>query len=454
MEIGSLFRKMGYTELFNDALNGDPYSIKIVIFGLIYIVFAFDFFFDFRQLLRLHEKKMPKLVKEIVSQDEFEKARVYALDKANFGVIASLYNLVETTAMLYFNVPAYFWRIVEEFLINYGYSYAQSPVKFEIYSSLGFLTLLTLLSTVTSLPFSLYSTFVIEERHGFNKQTFGLFVTDTIKGLFVGALFGFPIISGIIYIILKTGANFYFYLWLFILVVQLLMVAIYPTLIQPLFNKFTPLEDGTLRSKINALASKIKYPLTKIFVIDGSKRSSHSNAYLYGFFKNKRIVIYDTLLKQCTEDEICAVIGHELGHWKCSHVLKMLVIGQIHIFALFYTFSLVVHYQPLYTAFGFTNISVAIPVIVGFIFFQYIISPIDSILQFLQNWVSRTFEYQADAFAIKLGYAKLLRGALIKLQIENKSNMNPDPWYSARHYSHPPMVERIAAIDNAVKKKK
>ena len=160
-----------------------------------------------------------------------------------------------------------------------------------------------------TLPFSLYSTFVVEQKHGFNKQTIGLFFSDLFKSLLLGIVIGSPVIAGIVYIIQSTGSNFYFYVWGFMLLFQLLMVSIYPTLIQPLFNKFTPLEDGSLKKSIDALAQRIAFPLTKVFVVDGSKRSGHSNAYFFGFFKNKRIVLFDTLLEQNNEQETCAVLG-------------------------------------------------------------------------------------------------------------------------------------------------
>jgi len=292
-------------------------------------------------------------------------------------------------------------------------------------------------------PFSLYSTFVIEERHGFNKQTLGLFFTDKLKGIALGIAIGGPTLSALIYIIKWGGEHFYFWVWLFLLIFSLFMLTIYPIFIAPLFNKFTPLEEGDLRTEIERLASSIQFPLTKLFVIDGSKRSGHSNAYFYGLFKNKRIVLYDTLLKQMDQNEILAVLGHELGHWKLNHTIKTLLISQVHTFISFYLFGHLINWTEMYTSFGFTDQ----PTIIGLmLFFQFIMSPVENVLSFLMNLLSRKHEFEADAFAKNLGYSTQLRTGLIKLNLENLGNMNPDHWYSTYHYTHPPMLERLKAL--------
>lgn len=190
------------------------------------------------------------------------------------------------------------------------------------------------------------------------------------------------------------------------------------------------------------MAKKIDFPLKKLFVVDGSKRSSHSNAYFFGFFKNKRIVLFDTLIEHSTVEEICAVIGHELGHWKMNHITKMLIFNQAHIFSIFYLFSKVVDNPEFYKDFGFDTM----PVLIGFFLFQMLLTPVESVLQFLLHIMSRKHEFEADAFAKALGYAETLKSGLIKLQVKNKGDSNPDPWYSAYHFSHPPLVERLNAI--------
>ncbi|KAL2892127.1 CAAX prenyl protease 1-like protein [Bienertia sinuspersici] len=310
----------------------------------------------------------------------------------------------------------------------------------EIVHTLAFLAGVMIWSQITDLPFSLYSTFVIEARHGFNKQTVWLFFKDMVKSIVLAVVIGPPIVSAIIFIVQKGGPYLAIYLWGFMFVLSIVMMTLYPVLIAPLFNKFTPLPDGELRSKIETLASSLKFPLKKLFVVDGSTRSSHSNAYMYGFFNNKRIVLYDTLIQQCKNDkEVVAVIAHELGHWKLNHTMY------------------------------------------SFIAVQHTVIPLQHLVNFALNLVSRSFEFQvtlfrlryvsgspkrlldhvsikvffveqADAFAKNLGYSEELKAGLVKLQEENLSAMNTDPWYSAYHYSHPPLVERLAALDEPDKK--
>ena len=233
------------------------------------------------------------------------------------------------------------------------------------------------------------------------------------------------------------------------------MIYIFPTFIQPLFNEVVPLEEGELRKEIENLASSLKFPLTQLFKIDGSKRSHHSNAYMYGFWKNKRIVLFDTLISQTTTKEIVAVLAHELGHWALSHTIQGLIISQCVSFALFYSYGMVKDNTDMYQSFGydFDDNTTSIPHAVGIsLFLTTLWKPVNQVLQFLLTLNTRKNEFQADAFAVNLGYGNKLTSALVKLQIENLSNMNPDPLYSAYHYSHPPLVERLSAIDVGMKK--
>jgi STE24 endopeptidase len=303
-------------------------------------------------------------------------------------------------------------------------------------------------SSLIGLPFSLYRVFVIEERHGFNKQTLRLFFVDMLKGWFLMIIIGAPLLCLLLWLIQWGGQYFYIYVWIFLLMVQLVAITIYPIMIQPWFNKLTPLSEGSLRDKIEELAKRLSFPLKKLFVIDGSKRSSHSNAYFYGFFKNKRIVLFDTLIAQTEEDEVVAILAHELGHWKLNHTLKTMFIVQVHMFILLYMFGKVIHTRDIYSSFGFTTM----PTMIGLTLFQLLYSPVEHVLGFLMNLLSRKFEFQADAFAKDLGYKDLLRQGLIKLQTENLSDMNPDPWYSIYNYSHPPLVERLRAMEGEKQK--
>lgn len=376
---------------------------------------------------------------------EFESARLYSRDKSSFNFVANLYSLLQTVLVFQYDFLPWAWKYSETVLEKLGYSYSG-----EITQSLVFTGILVLLSTLLSLPTSLYFTFVIEQKHGFNKQTLLLYITDTLKTLALTAIIGAPVLSAFLYIVHSTGELFYWYLWLFMVAFQLIMMNVFPTWIQPLFNKYTPLEDGPLKQKIDALAARIKFPLTKVFLVDGSKRSSHSNAYFFGFFNNKRIVIFDTLLEDASHDEICSVLAHELGHWNFNHVLKNLLIAQAHMLLMFYLFSFVINLEAIYLAFGFT----ARPTIIGFMLFQFVFTPVESLVGFLMHILSRAFEFQADAFAAGLGYSELLAKSLIKINRKNKGNMNPDKLYSVWYYSHPPLIERLGALEKLSAKKK
>ncbi|KAG5381414.1 hypothetical protein IGI04_032884 [Brassica rapa subsp. trilocularis] len=381
-----------------------PYMETVV--GFMIVMYIFETYLDMRQHSALKLPSLPKTLVGVISQEKFEKSRAYSLDKSHFHFVHEFVTILMDSAMLFFGILPWFWKLSGGFLPMVGLD----PEN-EILHTLSFLAGVMIWSQITDLPFSLYSTFVIETRHGFNKQTIWMFIRDMFKGILLSVVLAPPIVAAIIVIVQKGGPYLAIYLWAFMFILSLVMMTIYPVLIAPLFNKFTPLPDGDLREKIEKLASSLKFPLTKLFVVDGSTRSSHSNAYMYGFFKNKRIVLYDTLIQQCkNEDEIVAVIAHELGHWKLNHT----------------TYS--------------------------FIAVQHTVIPLQHLVSFGLNLVSRAFEFQADAFAVKLGYAKDLRPALVKLQEENLSAMNTDPLYSAYHYSHPPLVERLRAIDGQDKK--
>eukprot|EP00249_Psilotum_nudum_P007280 c20445_g1_i1 orf=295-1569(+) len=412
--------------------------------GFMTFMYFFETYLDLRQHAALQLPTLPLPLLGVVSEDKFEKARAYSLDKSRFHFVHSAVNFLEDTAILLLWALPWLWKATDVVVAQLGLD----PHN-EIFHTLAFLAATTLWSQVTELPFSLYSTFVIEARHGFNKQTIWLFFKDMLTGLGLMILLGPPIVAAIIIIVQRAGPYLAIYLWAFMFVLSLALMVIYPVLIAPLFNKFTPLPDGDLRQKIEKLASSLKFPLKKLFVIDGSTRSSHSNAYMYGFYNSKRIVIYDTLIQQCkNEEEVVAVIAHELGHWKLNHTVYSFIAMQILTFLQFGGYTLVRNSEHLFESFGFDTQ----PVLIGLILFQHTIMPLHHLVSFGLNLVSRAFEFQADSFARELGYGISLRAGLIKLQEENLSAMNTDPWYSAYHYSHPPLVERLAALDENDKK--
>lgn len=290
-----------------------------------------------------------------------------------------------------------------------------------------------------------------------------------LKGQALSVAFGVPAGWAFLKIIQKTGDKFFYYLWLFALGVQLFAITIYPIVIVPLFNKLTPLEPGPLKEAVEALAQRLNFPLSELQVIDGSKRSAHSNAYFTGLPWKKKIVIYDTLIEKSNTKEIEAVLAHELGHWKMGHTTKLLLISQVHLFYMFALFSVFINNRSLYDAFGFTRER---PIMIGFILFNEVLAPTDSVIKLLMNIMTRKMEFEAgrinhcclgikgyanelhiDNFSLKLGYASELASSLIKLQIQNLSSMDADWMYSSFHYSHPILTERLKAVGWTSEKK-
>jgi STE24 endopeptidase len=334
----------------------------------------------------------------------------------------------------------------------------------EIQVSCVFLFIVNFIGVFKDLPFSIYNTFVLEERHGFNKQTAFFFIKDQIKAFVVGQALTIPIVAGIIYIVQIGGDYFFIYLWAFVGVISLVLITFYPVYIAPLFDKFRPLEDGELRSSIEELAASLKFPLGQLFVVEGSKRSHHSNAYFTGLWGVKRIVLFDTLLlnkglkddstlaedekgKGCSDEEILAVLAHELGHWKLGHMTKNIIIMQVQMFLIFMMFAYLFKFPALYQAVGFANNTQ--PIIVGFlVIIMYVLAPFNTAIGFGMTLLSRKYEYQADAFAKQLGFAADLCKSLIKLHIDNLGFPVYDHLYSAWNHSHPTLLQRMARMND------
>lgn len=382
-----------------------------------------------------------------MSKEEFQKAKDYSIAKLKYGLLKDTHSIILTSAVIYYGLLATAW----------DYSESINPIKGEVTTSCIWLFILSLASTILDLPLNIYYTFVLEEKYGFNKQTAGFFVWDKIKAFFVSQIITAMISSVVIVIIKNGGPYFFIWLWAVVCVISMILLTIYPAVIAPLFDKYTPLPEGELRTQIENLASQLKFPLTQLYVVEGSKRSSHSNAYFYGLFKSKRIVLFDTLLAKddgtgCNNAEILAVLSHELGHWSHSHIIKNLVVMQVNLFLLFAGFSVMFKYPLLYKAVGFYKMQ---PVLVGlFIVLQYVMMPYNTLLNFLMTCLSRKFEFEADNFAVNLGKADPLEKALLQLNKDNLGFPINDNWYSAWHHSHPPLLERIAVLRESASKLK
>ncbi|XP_040055028.1 CAAX prenyl protease 1 homolog [Gasterosteus aculeatus] len=444
-------------------------QIFYAVLGFSWTVYLWEAYLSYRQRRTYRSTtQVPQELLRIMDSETFEKSRLYQLDKSNFSFWSGLYSETEGTLILLLGGIPFLWDTAGSLTSRMGLG-----SEYEITQSLVFLTLATLFSAFTGLPWSVYNTFVIEEKHGFNQQTLGFFLKDAVKKFIVTQCILLPVTSLLLYII-KIGGDFFFiYAWLFTLAVSLVLVTIYADYIAPLFDKFAPLPEGELKTDIEAMAKSISFPLTKVYVVEGSKRSSHSNAYFYGFFKNKRIVLFDTLLEDysplnqsgepekeeesneskakqknkkqgCNNSEILAVLGHELGHWKLGHMVKNIGISQMNSFLCFSLFAVLIGRKELFVAFGFNDSQ---PTLIGLmIIFQFIFSPYNEVLSFCLTVLSRRFEFQADAFARGMGKASELCSALIKLNKDNLGFPVADWLFSMWHYSHPPLLERLRAL--------
>jgi STE24 endopeptidase len=404
--------------------------------GFSVVSFVVETWLSVRQHRCFHARTVPAEVASAVKQEVFDKSQKYGLVRSSFDFVESTIMFVHSLALMVFGALPWLWGVSADVAQWAGLG------ESEMWQSIVFIVIAEFYSTFIHLPFELYSTFVIEQQFGFNKQTLSLFFLDQLKSVGLMAVLGLPLLLGILQVITWGGPHFYFYVWLFVSVISFFLMAIYPHVIAPLFNTFTPLEDGDLRTSINQLAMQNLFPLTNLFVVDGSTRSSHSNAYFYGFWKNKRIVLYDTILQQVDKDGILAILAHELGHWSLNHNVQNLVLSEINIFVYFYLFGTMINSTDLYASFGFSTQ----PVFIGLTLFSFIFEPAAHFIGFAQNVLSRRFEYQADAFAVQQGH-HALGDALIKTHAENLSSFVVDPYYSMYHNSHPTLTERLAAID-------
>ncbi len=374
---------------------------------------------------------VPPELADIYTNEQFSKAKSYYSDRLKMSSVSDALGLIAFPL---------FWFLG-------GFPYLETVVSAitdsEIYRGLLFIGILVFAQFLIGLPFSVYSTFVIEAKYGFNKMTVKTFILDLLKSTLLSMLIGLPILAAILWVFGELGNNAWLIGFLLVTAFSFILSFIAPTWIMPIFNKFVPLGSGSLRDKITTMAEKAKFPLTNIFVIDGSKRSTKSNAFFTGFGKNKRIALYDTLIQNHSEEELVAVLAHEIGHYKLKHITQGMAIGVVHTFVLFFLLGQILQSEMLYSAFYMTNM----PIYAGLIFFGILFSPIESILSVVMNSLSRRNEFAADNFAKKLiGKGTHLIEALKKLSTDNLSNPVPHPFYVLLNYSHPPVVERIRKL--------
>jgi len=381
--------------------------------------------------LRALQKPLPDEFKDVFDEEKYRKAQEYNRVRTRFGLLTSTFSIV--VLLVFWFAGGFNW--VDQFVREFGYG--------TIVTGLMFVGILILAQTIISLPFSIYSTFVIEERFGFNKTMPATFLTDRLKGLMLTMLLGGPLLAGVIGIFEYLGAIAWLYAWAVVILFTLFVQFIAPTWIMPLFNKFTPLEDGELKQAILDYAEKVSFPLRGIYKIDGSRRSSKSNAFFTGFGRNKRIALFDTLIENHSVPELVAVLAHEVGHYKKKHIPKNMIVSMLHTGVMLFLLSLFIRVPGLHEAFFMEHISVY----AGLVFFGLLYSPIEMVLSVIMQVVSRKHEFEADRFAADTtGNPENMVSVLKKLSADNLSNLTPHPFHVFLHYSHPPVLQRIRAI--------
>lgn len=379
----------------------------------------------------------PEFYRDKIDVATFAKAKAYTLDKLRFGMFTRLIQI------------AFFWLLIlMRGLDALDGRAARLAGESSLTHSVLFCFFIGLYFAAISLPFRIYQTFVVEERHGFNKTTPAVFVIDTIKGLVLSSLLATPVLYAVFGFMRFTGDSWWLWSWLAVVAFQTLIAAVFPVWIAPLFNKFTPLPDGALKTHLEALARKTKFKMSGIFTVDGSRRSGHSNAYFAGLGKFRRIAIFDTLVTQLSVDELAAVLAHEIGHSVKKHILKGTLFSAAMTLAGFFVLSRLQNMPAFYAAFGVTVPSAHAAIVIFGMASDVFTFPLTPLL----NAWSRKNEFEADAFAAQtVGESESLTGALTKLSRENLSNPAPHPAYSFYHYSHPTLPERAAAIMSTAK---
>ncbi|MEI7675330.1 MAG: M48 family metallopeptidase [Bacteroidales bacterium] len=403
------------------------------LFYLIILFVVADFILE--QTLSILNRKMlspiiPEKLKGIYEPDKYAKQQEYQKINTRFGDKTRLFALILELTLLLLGGFA----VVDD--------WARSITQNETAISLLFFGILYLGNEILTLPFAIYSTFVIEEKFGFNKMTAKLFVVDTLKSMAISILLMGAILAAVIGLYNWLGSNFWIVAWATISVFTLVMLLFYSEWIVPLFNKQTPLEEGELRLSIESFSEKAGFSLKNIYVMDGSKRSSKANAYFTGFGKKKRVVLYDTLIEQLTVDEVVAVLAHEVGHYKKRHVITSILISFVQSFVLLYLLSLFLQYPISAEILSASKPSFHIGVIVFGLLYQ----PISTLLGVVMNIFSRKNEYEADAFAAQYGLGDALCSGLRKISVHALSNLNPHPAYVFVHYSHPTLLQRAEKI--------
>jgi STE24 endopeptidase len=409
----------------------DSDLVLYIIIGIILFNYLWEQLLDYLNL-RHQKEHAPQELQDICDQATYQKTLSYQRAKTNFGFLSAAAGFLVVIGLL---ITGSLGEL-DQWLRQY--------IHHEILLALVFFLGLYLIADILSTPLQWYSTFVLEERFGFNKTTVQTFWLDKLKGYLVALVLGGPLIWLLLYLIDQLGPGFWLYFLIVISGFSMLINIFYTSLILPLFNKLTPLPDGELRDAIQSYSKTVAFPVTNIFVIDGSKRSSKSNAFFSGLGKKKKIVLYDTLIQNHSTKELVSILAHEVGHYKKKHVIQSFVLSILQSALMLFMLSLMINNEALSSALGGKQMSIHLNLLA----FGMLYTPVSKLLGILFNVFSRKNEYQADSFAAKTADPAALVSALKKLSIDNLSNLWPHHWFVFFHYSHPPLVERLRALNN------
>lgn len=407
----------------------EPTTILTIILIIVILSYLFDQLLDYINL-KSQRTDIPADVEAFYNKEKYLKSLAYHKELTKFSFLTSAFSFALSLVMLLAGGFGWIDGILRPFIEN------------QILLVLAFFGVIMLASDILTLPFQWYSTFVIEEKYGFNKTTIKTFILDKLKGYLISALIGGALLSALIWLTQTLGSTFWIWFALIAAAFVLFMNMFYTSLILPLFNKLAPLGDGELKTSIETFAEKVNFPLDNIFVMDGSKRSNKANAFFSGIGSRKKIVLYDTLIKNHTTDELVAVLAHEVGHFKKKHIVMGYVLAVLQIVFTLFVLSLMIFNEDLSLALGGSQQAIHLNLMA----FGILFSPISGITGLLMNLLSRKNEFEADAYARDTFDGTALSDALKKLSVDNLSDLYPHPVYVFFHYSHPPLLKRLEAL--------
>ena len=415
-----------------DFLNSTNFTQ--IFIALVLVKFLLETYLKIRNLKSIDNNKdsVPARFKDVVTEEEYKKSILYNTDRIRFQIFTALFGAV---VLVIFTIGG---------LLNYLTQVVMDITSSNVLGAVLLGLLLIIVEEIISIPISIYSTFVIEERHGFNKTTKKTFVTDIFKSLFISGAISSILYATVIFIIISAGDLWWIYAFAAVFTLQAIIFFLYPVLIMPLFNKFEPLDDEQFKKPIEKLLEKVDFKSKGLFVMNASLRSTHGNAFFTGFGKNKRIVFFDTLLKTINPDEMEAILGHELGHYKLGHIRKTLISSLVFGFLGFYILNEIFKSDNFFIAHGLENLTVYSK----FLMFYLVIGSYTFFTKPITSALSRKREFEADDFSFQFTDGEHMISGLLKLTKDNASNLTPDPLYSSYYYSHPPIAERVASIEN------